>query len=280
MRRWRLSSSSSTTGLPVSETGETRRIALKIQYLGSQFCGWQWQTGKRTVQQALEEAIGRIARHPVRCHAAGRTDTGVHASGQVVHFETTKRLPGLTWVHGINSALPEDIAVRAAAAVPADWHARFSALWREYRYLIYNDPIPELFVRRSSWFYSYRPLDVESMATALASLCGEHDLRAFRRAGSRRRHSLVRVLEVECAASGVQIAVRVRASGFLYGMMRLLVGSLVEVGGGRWSVEYFQTLWKSGNRQAIKYAAPPEGLCLIGVGYPFDPFVQNGNQTD
>jgi tRNA pseudouridine38-40 synthase len=263
-----------------TEAAEIFRIALKIQYLGAAFCGWQWQPGQRTVQQSLEEAIGRIARHPVRCHAAGRTDTGVHADGQVVHFETARTLAAASWLRAINSALPEDIVVRAAAPVPPDWHARFSATWREYRYLILDEPVADLFWKGTSWFYPYCPLDSARMGAALATLeSREHDLRAFRRSGSSRPHSLVRMHFAECTRSGRLVEVRVRANSFLYGMMRLLVGSLAEVGSGRWSVEEFQRLWKSGNRERIKYAAPPQGLCLVGVGYPCDPFVLNGNPS-
>ncbi len=254
-----------------------RRLALQIQYLGTHFYGWQWQPGQRTVQQSLEEAVSRIARQPLRCTAAGRTDTGVHADAQAVHFATTKRLPPITWLRGLNSLLPEDIAVRAVAEVADDWHARFSAHWREYRYVIYNSDVPELFIRRTSWFYPYCRLDVEAMSEALATMVGHHDLRAFRRTGSVRPHSLVHVYAVECCREGAQISIRVRANSFLYGMMRLLVGALAEVGSGRWSVDAFQNLWKSGDREALKYAAPPQGLCLIGVGYASDPFSNNGN---
>jgi tRNA pseudouridine38-40 synthase len=255
--------------------GAPARLALRVQYLGGHFLGWQWQPGQRTVQQCLEETTERIARHPVRYHAAGRTDTGVHASGQVVHFDTHKKLAPETWVRGLNSLLPDDIAVRAAAYVSDHWHARFTALWREYRYCIHNSTVPDLFVRAHSWYYPYCPLDSEAVAAALATLPGHHDFRAFRRAGSSRPHSLVHVYTAECTREGEQIAIRVRANSFLYGMMRLLVGALVEVGSGRWSVERFAGLWQAGNREQIKYAAPPQGLCLVGVGYPDDPFKVN-----
>ncbi|AGY58164.1 tRNA pseudouridine(38-40) synthase TruA [Gloeobacter kilaueensis] len=265
----------------MSESGAqaTRRLALRIQYLGGGFYGWQWQPGQRTVQQCLEAAIEKIQRQPVRCSAAGRTDTGVHASAQVVHFDTEKRLVPETWRRALNAVLPEDIAVQDAAWVPPDWHARFSALWREYRYCIYNSTVPDLFVRSTSWYYPYSTLDERAMASALDTLKGQHDFRAFRRAGSNRSHSLVRIDEVECRRAGQLITVRVRANSFLYGMMRLLVGALAEVATGRWSVQRFAELWQSGNREAIKYAAPPQGLCLVGVGYPVDPFRTNETVT-
>jgi tRNA pseudouridine38-40 synthase len=253
---------------------EPQRVALKIQYLGTGFFGWQWQPKQRTVQLIMEEALTKIARHPVRCYGAGRTDTGVHASGQVIHFKTTKLLPAEIWVRALNGVLPDDVVVRAAAYVDDYWHARFTAIWREYRYTIHNSKTPELFVRGHSWFYPYCILDVEAMHRALSSLEGrDHDLRAFRRTGSLRAHSLVHVHFARCTAQEDKIFIQVRANSFLYGMMRLLVGSLAEVGSGRWSPEAFAELWKSGNRNAVKYAAPPQGLSLIAVGYPEDPFL-------
>lgn len=256
------------------------RVALKIQYLGTHFYGWQWQPARRTVQEVLELATARIAGHPVKCSAAGRTDTGVHADGQVVHFDTLKILPGETWRKALNGTLPEDVVVREVAWVPERWHARFTALWREYRYSILDSSTPDLFARHGSWFYPYSPLDEQAIAAALATLPGHHDLRAFRRSGSNRPHSLVHVYGTECLRRGELIHIRVRANSFLYGMMRLLVGVLAEVGSGRLSVEAFQTLWKDGNREAVKYAAPPAGLCLIGVGYPDNPFTTTNGHFD
>lgn len=252
---------------------QSRRIALKIQYLGSGFRGWQRQAGHRTVQGVLEEAIALRAGHPVALYGAGRTDTGVHASGQVAHFDTTSGIPPTEWARVLNDCLPEDVVVLASAQVPDFWHARFSARWRRYRYLILNRELPDVFWRLFSWQVRW-PLQVEPMAEALNSLLGEHSLEAFRRRGSDRPHSRVQVQEVLCQRLGDLISIEVQASGFLYRMMRLLVGSLEVVGRGEISPQQFVHLWQHNDwsRMRTRYSAPPQGLCLVDVGYAGDPF--------
>lgn len=253
----------------------TVRIALELQYLGTHFYGWQRQSRHRSVQQALEEAIASRAHHPVVVHGAGRTDTGVHAAGQVGHFDTQSSIPPEHWRHVLNNCLPEDIAIRASTAVPPGWHARFSACWRQYRYLILNQQQPDVFWRLFSWHHR-APLDVKIMDYALQSIVGSHDLEAFRRSGSSRPHSWVTVEKVICQRVGNLISVDVRASGFLYRMMRLLVGSLAYVGRQELSPAGFEQLWQTKDWTSLRsrYSAPPQGLCLVGVGYPEDPFFE------
>jgi tRNA pseudouridine38-40 synthase len=250
----------------------TQRIALVIQYLGTHFHGWQWQPHHRTVQEELEKALTSVLDQPVRIHGAGRTDTGVHAAAQVAHFEAPTMVPAHRWVDILNSRLPEDILVRGSAAVSSTWHARFSALWRRYRYLLYTDALPNLFVRPYSWHYYHEPLDEALMQAALDPMIGRHHLAAFHRAGSKRPHSWVDVQLAECKRQGAFISIEVQASGFLYGMMRLLVGLLVQVGRGLRSPNSFTDLWVSERREEVKYAAPARGLCLLRVGYPDFPF--------
>jgi tRNA pseudouridine38-40 synthase len=259
---------------------QSRRIALKIQYLGRDFRGWQRQAGHRTVQGVLEEAIASRAGHTVTLYGAGRTDTGVHAAGQVAHFDTTCGIPPTEWARVLNDCLPEDIVVLASAPVPEDWHARFSARWRRYRYLILNRERPDVFWRPFSWQVRW-PLQVEPMAEALRSLLGEHNLEAFRRRGSDRPHSWVRVEEVLCQRVGDLISIEVQASGFLYRMMRLLVGSLEVVGRGELSPQQFVHLWQHNDwsQMRTRYSAPPQGLCLLDVGYARDPFGQRFPQS-
>ncbi|MDX2272320.1 MAG: tRNA pseudouridine(38-40) synthase TruA [Cyanobacteriota bacterium] len=256
-----------------------RRIALKLQYLGTHFWGWQRQPRHRSVQAVLEEAIASRAHHPVVVHGAGRTDTGVHAGGQVAHFDTFSPIAADHWPEVLNNCLPADVAVLAASEVAQDWHARFSACWRRYRYLLFNQELPDVFWRPFSWHHRL-PLNVSLMTAALQSLLGDHNLEAFRRAGSRRPHSWVRVDEVLCRQQEPLIWIEVQASGFLYRMMRLLMGALTVVGRGELTPEEFVQLWQQNDWSGARcrYSAPPQGLCLTGVGYPDDPF-PNGIPT-
>ncbi|WP_448561464.1 tRNA pseudouridine(38-40) synthase TruA [Trichothermofontia sp.] len=256
-----------------SQEPQRQRIALLLQYVGTHFHGWQWQPQQRTVQAELEAAIAAIVGQPVRITGAGRTDAGVHAAGQVAHFDVVSPIPIARWPGVINSHLPSDISVTAAAAVGPDWHARFSATWRRYRYTLYTGSRPNLFVRPFTWHYYYGPLDVAAMQAALTPLLGHHHLSAFHRANSSRNHSWVEVQAVICQARGPFIEIEVQANAFLYGMMRLLVGLLVQVGRGQRSPAEFTQIWKAEQREQIKYAAPPQGLCLLGVGYPDNLFL-------
>ncbi|QZZ19202.1 tRNA pseudouridine(38-40) synthase TruA [Leptothermofonsia sichuanensis E412] len=256
----------SETSLPI------QRVALVIQYLGTHFHGWQRQPNQRTVQEEIETTIESVLGYPVRIHAAGRTDTGVHAAAQVAHFDAPARIPAHRWADILNARLSEDVLIRASAVVGSTWHARFSAIWRRYRYILYTDPRPNLFVRPFSWHYYYEPLDESLIQDALTPLLGRHHLAAFHRAGSKRPHSWVDVQVAECQRRGAFVCIEVQASGFLYGMMRLLVGLLVQVGRGVRSPLSFTEIWQAQHRDQVKYAAPAQGLCLLRVGYPDFPF--------
>lgn len=249
-----------------------QRIALVIQYLGTHFHGWQRQLQHRTVQEEIEQAIRSVISTSVTLHGAGRTDAGVHAAAQVAHFDAPAHIPGHRWADILNNRLPEDIVIRASAAVAQTWHARFSASWRRYRYTIYTAARPNLFVRPFAWHYYHEPLDESLIQAALDPLLGQHHLAAFHRAGSSRPHSWVDIQAAECTRQGVFVQIELQASGFLYGMVRLLVGMLVEVGRGDRTPAQFTELWQQQRRDLVKYAAPPQGLCLLRVGYPDFPF--------
>lgn len=249
-----------------------QRIALLIQYQGTNFHGWQRQLGQRTVQGEIEAAITQVTGQAVSVIAAGRTDTGVHAAGQVAHFNSDSPIPAQRWASVLNSYLTRDILIRASALVESNWHARFSAAWRRYRYTLYNDIRPNLFLKSLTWHYYQHPLDSSLMKSVLLPLLGRHHLSAFHRAGSRRPHSWVEVQEVTCERQGPLVEVEVQASGFLYGMMRLLIGLLVQVGAGLRSPQNFTQIWQQEQRQNVKYAAPAAGLCLVNVGYDNYPF--------
>ncbi|MDJ0619090.1 MAG: tRNA pseudouridine(38-40) synthase TruA [Calothrix sp. MO_192.B10] len=251
---------------------QTQRVALVIQYLGTHFHGWQRQPQQRTIQQEIETAIATVLGYPVILHGAGRTDTGVHAAAQVAHFDATVTIPAHKWATILNSYLPEDILIRASAQVDGNWHARFSAAYRRYRYTLYTEARPNLFLRPFTWHYYYVPVDESLIQAALKPLIGHHHLAAFHRSNSGRKHSWVEVQAAQCIRKGALITIEIQADGFLYGMVRLLVGMLVQVGTGKLSVEKFTYIWQNQLREQVKYAAPAQGLCLLRVGYPDFPF--------
>lgn len=243
-----------------------------IQYLGTHFHGWQRQPNGRTVQEELETVISTVIGRPVTVHGAGRTDSGVHAAAQIAHFDAPDYIPARRWSVILNGRLSSDVVIRASAQVPNTWHARFSASWRRYRYTLYTERYPNLFLRPFTWHYYHAPLDESLMLSALNPLLGRHHLAAFQRAGSDRPHAWVEVQAVECHRQGPFIEIEVQASGFLYGMMRLLVGMLVQVGRGERSLAEFRQIWETDCREAVKHSAPAQGLCLLRVGYPDSPF--------
>ena len=260
---------------PAFRDTKCHRIALVVQYVGTNFCGWQRQPCERTVQGEIEAAISTVLGTPVTLCGAGRTDTGVHAAAQVAHFSAPVLIPAYRWASILNSRLPEDIVIRGSAAVPDDWHAQFSALWRRYRYTLYTHPVPNLFVRPFAWHYYYESLSTSRMQAALDPLVGYHDLTAFQRAGSKRSHAWVELQNAECRRREPFVTVELQAKGFLYGMVRLLMGILVQVGRGLLSVEEFTHLWHYQQRERVKYAAPASGLCLLRVGYEHFPFASD-----
>lgn len=254
------------------DTHHFQRVALSIQYIGTDFHGWQRQPNQRTVQEEIEKLLSQIQNRPVTLYGAGRTDAGVHAAAQVAHFNATGLIPPEKWAKILNAQLPKDILILASAEVNSNWHARFSACYRRYRYTIYTDSQPNLFVRPVVWHYYHAPLDERVMQAALNPLVGKHHLAAFHRSRSSRTHSWVEVQAAECYREKAFVYIEIQANGFLYGMVRLLVGMLVEVGRGDRSLENFTHLWVNQQRNEVKYAAPACGLCLLRVGYPEFPF--------
>ena len=258
-----------------AQTKSTNRIALIIQYLGTNFHGWQKQPDRTSVQGCIESAIALVVGYPIRIYGAGRTDAGVHAAAQVAHFEYSGPIPAHKWAKIINGRLPEEISIRASAQVSANWHARFSAVWRRYRYTIYTDKRPNVFVNRTCWHYYQSVLQESKMQEALNPLLVKHELSAFKRTGSDRSDSLVDIQAVQCYRQGAFLYLEIQADGFLYGMVRLLVGMLVEVGVGKRSPESFTEIWQKQRREEVKYSAPAKGLCLLRVGYPEFPFAKH-----
>ena len=208
------------------------RLALGIEYDGREFCGWQTQPAGCAVQDCLEAACASIAGVPVSTICAGRTDAGVHALGQVVHFDCTVERPASAWVRGVNALLPPSVAVTWAQPVSDDFHARFSALTRSYRYVLLNDAVrPAADQGRVGWFHS--PLDVDTMKTAAVNLLGEHDFTAFRSAECQARSPVRTMHAVSVVANGPYVFFEFTANAFLHHMIRNIVGSLVYVGKGK-----------------------------------------------
>ncbi len=243
-----------------------------IQYIGTHFHGWQRQPHQRSVQGEIENVLTNVLKQKVTVQGAGRTDSGVHAAAQVAHFDAQTIVPPDKWHAILNSRLPDDIMIRGSAAVPGNWHSRFSATWRRYRYTIYADALPNLFLAPYTWHHYQELLDVEQMEQAILPLLGRHHLSAFHRSDSSRTHSWVEVQAVSCKRVGSLISIEIQANGFLYGMVRLLVGMLVLVGRGDLSCERFTEIWQTERRDLVKHSAPAKGLCLLRVGYPEMPF--------
>ena len=243
------------------------RFAAGIEYNGALYRGWQRQRGARTVQEAVETALSRVADHPVEVVTAGRTDTGVHASGQTVHFDSSSRRTEYQWWRGANSQLPEDVRVLWVQPVADDFHARFRATQRSYRYIVLNRPIPSALVRQlTSW--DYRPLDIERMQRAAARLLGRHDFSAFRAAGCQAHTPLRTVSQLLVQRSGDWVWLDISADAFLQHMVRNIVGVLSSIGCGERPVEWAATVLDSRDRTQAGVTAAPEGLYLTAVLYP------------
>lgn len=243
------------------------RVALGIEYAGDAFEGWQSQAHGRTVQDRLERAIASICGHPVRLHCAGRTDAGVHATAQVVHFDTTSARELNAWVRGVNSYLDAAVAVRWAVEVDDSFHARFSASGRRYRYILHNVPTrPALLARRVGWFHV--PLDVEMMSVGARTLVGVHDFSAFRAAGCQAKSPVKLMHEATVRRDGEFVIFDFHANAFLHHMVRNLVGALVYVGKGAYSPEWLETLVAGCDRSRGAPTFPADGLYLCGVDYP------------
>jgi len=244
----------------------TTRIALAIEYDGSRFLGWQTQPGGGTVQDALEAALSGIADAPVGVTCAGRTDRGVHARAQVVHFDTDAERPDSAWVRGVNATLPEAVAVLWSRRMAPDFHARYSALSRSYRYLLINRQVrPALAARYAGWHHA--PLEVEAMKEAAALLIGEHDFSAFRAADCQAKSPLRRLHAIGIERSGERIEFTLRANAWLQHMVRNIVGTLVVVGKGGQPPRWAKTVLESRDRSLAAPTFGPEGLYLESVAY-------------
>jgi tRNA pseudouridine38-40 synthase len=243
------------------------RIAVGLEYEGTSYAGWQSQPTADTVQVLAERALGKVAAEPVSLVCAGRTDAGVHARGQVAHFDTGATRTMRAWTLGANSDLPRDISISWVRPVPEHFHARYSAEARTYRYLIFNRPSRSgLLARRATWIH--RPLDAEQMAQAAAALTGEHDFSAFRAAECQAKSPVRRMERLSVSRRGDWLAIEVTANAFLHHMVRNIAGLLIAIGKGDAPVSWAAEVLAGRDRRLGAPTAPAQGLYLWYVRYP------------
>ncbi len=243
-----------------------RTIKLTIAYDGTGFSGWQVQPGKLTVQKTLEDALEKLTQERKRIFASGRTDAGVHATGQVAHFRTDSNIPIANFVPAFNSLLPQEVVVKQAREMPEGFHARFSAKSKIYTYRILLSKVPDPFEERYS-FRSDRELNIRAMSKELKSLKGRHDFSAFRASGSYVKSSERTILDCVLKKERNILEVKIEATGFLYNMMRNIIGTLFEIGRGHFSSGSMKKILLSRDRKKAGPTAPAKGLFLTEVKY-------------
>ncbi len=242
------------------------RIVLGVEYDGAPYCGWQSQVDECGVQDFVENAVKNIAEHPVRIHAAGRTDTGVHALMQVVHFDTNTQRPVSAWVRGVNAFLPATVRVLWAKTVDNEFHARFSAEQRCYQYLLANQPTaPAIYADKAGWYHL--PLNVSAMTDAIAYMQGEHDFSAFRASECQAKSPVKNLSTASIKAHGDFIIFNFSANAFLQHQVRNMVGALVYVGNGKHPPVFIKELLAQKDRTLSPPTFSPNGLYLAGVEY-------------
>ena len=244
-----------------------RTIRMTIAYDGTNYHGWQEQPGQVTVQGTLVECLATILRERPAVEGAGRTDSGVHALGQVAAFKTEHPIETPRLHAAINSRLPPDIAVTEMREIAPGFRPSFGALNKHYRYRIHRSPFKPVFENRYVWHW-YQPLEVESMREAARRLVGRHDFRSFEGRGSAREDTVREIFRLDVVEVGPEIHFEIEGNRFLYRMVRNLVGTLTEVGRGHWSPEWTSEVLAARDRMAAGPTAPPQGLCLMEVRYP------------
>ncbi|MGB9428488.1 MAG: tRNA pseudouridine(38-40) synthase TruA [Gammaproteobacteria bacterium] len=244
------------------------RLALGLEYDGTDFMGWQRQShAGRTVQGCVEQALAKVADHPVEVTCAGRTDAGVHATGQVLHFDTHAIRNSRGWLLGLNSNLPADVAANWIREVPEEFHARFRARARQYRYTILNR-LTRPAVARAQATWIHQPLDVARMQAATVHLLGEHDFSAFRAVECQARSPVRTIHRLEVHRQGERVLIDVVANGFLHHMVRNIAGALIAIGAGKRDPDWARQVLEGRDRTLGGTTAAPQGLCFTAVLYP------------
>ncbi|MBN8203941.1 tRNA pseudouridine(38-40) synthase TruA [Bacillus sp. NTK034] len=244
-----------------------QRFKCIITYDGTHFAGYQVQPGKRTVQGELERALKKLHKgEDIKVTASGRTDAGVHAKGQVIHFDSPLNIPIEKWEIALNSLLPDEVAIVGAETVPDDFHVRFDAKGKEYRYFVHRSSRRDPFKRHYAYQYPY-PLNTDAIKQAAADLIGTHDFTSFCSAKTEVEDKVRELQEIEVHEKEDMLIFRFRGTGFLYNMVRILAGTLLEVGSGERDPDSMPSVLKEKNRSAAGKTAPPQGLYLWKVFY-------------
>jgi tRNA pseudouridine38-40 synthase len=243
-----------------------RRIKLVLAYRGTRYHGWQMQPNAVTLQGTVERYLAQMINAPVRLHASGRTDAGVHALGQVVHFDTTSSIAAAAFVRGLNSLLPGDIVVRQAAEVGSDFHARYGARHKTYAYIVYNHAIRSVLHMPYVWHVP-QLLDIAAMRTAARVLIGQHDFSAFRASTCSARSPIRHLTQLSIKRRAARLFFVLTADGFLQYMVRNIMGTLVQIGRGTIAADAVPAMLQSRHRPAAGPTAPPQGLFLVQVAY-------------
>jgi len=243
-----------------------QRYAACIEYCGVEYSGWQRQKNAPSVQAAVEQAISQVANHDVTVTTAGRTDTGVHGIGQTIHFDSTSQREEYNWLRGINTALPNDISLIWCKPVADDFHARFGALQRSYRYILLNRPVqPSYLSGRVTWYHN--SLSIDRMQQAAVSLLGTHNFSAFRAAGCQSKNPVKALRRLDVCQQGQWFWFDLTADGFLHHMVRNIVGVLCKIGTGEADINWARTVMESRDRKVGGVTFPPHGLYFAKVEY-------------
>ena len=243
-----------------------KRIGIVVAYDGTAYCGWQIQPNGPTIQGVLNETLSRLLEEPIEVMGASRTDAGVHALGNVAVFDTTSRIPGEKISFALNQFLPPDIRIQLSQEVEPDFHPRYCDSEKTYQYRILNRRFPVPTERLYTYFYHYH-LDVEKMRQATSFLIGQHDFASFCGAGAQVRSTIRTITAMDVYKDGDIITIQVSGTGFLYNMVRILTGTLIEIGNGQYPPEQMDRILKARNREAAGPTAPAHGLTLVGIRY-------------
>lgn len=251
---------------------EMRRVRIVVAYDGTNYCGWQVQSNGITVEEVLNAKLQKLTGEKIRIIGASRTDSGVHALGNVAVFDTESSIPPERMAYALNQRLPEDIVIVRSEEVPLDWHPRYQdEVTKTYEYHIYNAPVPNPLKRRYSTFVSF-PMDVEKMRQGASYLIGEHDFVSFCNVRTNVEDTVRTVKEIQIEQQGPEITIRITGNGFLYNMVRIIAGTLIRVGRGFYTPERVKEILDAKERTEAGVTAPPNGLVLVGIEYGEDLF--------
>lgn len=241
-----------------------KRVKLIVAYDGTRYRGWQIQKNGETIESMLNHALWELTGEEIHVMGASRTDSGVHAMGNVAVFDTAARMPGDKFVYALNQHLPEDIRIQDSCEVPADFHPRYQKTVKTYEYRILNRTFP-LPAYRLNTYFTYVPLDVERMQAAASYLTGEHDFQSFCAAGAQVKTTIRTIYDLQVLKEGDLLTIRITGNGFLYNMVRIIAGTLMKIGSGEWEAEVIQQILEARDRRKAGPTAPAKGLTLMEI---------------